>query len=133
MKQKYTLAAFILLPVLAVIARNKIISSIFAIAWILLIPVCTMYSINWYKAGGSHLSQLEWTILKIPIALFGMIATFLGAAIILWVFYGIFVEQQLNHTDNFVIFGGIGTGTTLIVFGVYLVRLAITKKFKNDL
>jgi hypothetical protein len=135
MKVKYTVAAFILLPVIAIMARNKIISSIFLVAWILLIPVCTLYIIDWYRASerNSNMSNLERNILRIPIVLFGAISTLLGTAILMWLFYGLFVEEQLRYAGLPTILGGFGGGTILVVLGVYLIRLALTKKFKNEI
>jgi hypothetical protein len=135
MKVKYTAAAFILFPVIAIIARNKIISSIFIVSWILLIPVCTLYLIDWYRASerNSIISEIERNILRIPIVLFGVISTIIGTAILMWLFYGLFVEEQLRYTGLPTILGGLGGGTILVVLGVYLIRLALTKKFKNDI
>ncbi|MFW2365076.1 MAG: hypothetical protein ACN4GW_01560 [Desulforhopalus sp.] len=135
MKVKYTIAAFTLLPIIAVIARNKVISSIFIVAWILVIPVCGFYILDWYRAADrdSDISELERNILRIPIALLGAISTIIGTAIFIWGFYDLFVEEHLQYTGLPTMIGGLGAGAIFIALGVYLIHLALTKTFKKDI
>ena len=102
-------------------------------SWIVLIPVCAYYIIDWYKASdrNSDLSEIEWNILRIPIALLGAISTIIGTAIFIWGFYDLFVEQHLRYTGLPTIIGGFGAGTILLALGVYLINLALTKKNKK--
>lgn len=106
----------------------------------LLVLSCSLLGINgWFGVGipvGLILSILYWfdlagelhsiaspsrslriigLLMGVPQALFGLLCSGIGLAIVGWVFYNTFVERQPQYTGGFLT---LGIGPALILFGV---------------
>jgi hypothetical protein len=64
-------------------------------------------------------------LMGVPQALFGLLCTAIGLAIVIWVLYNTFVERQPDYTGGFLT---LGIGPALILFGLGWLASA----FRND-
>lgn len=117
-------------------ANHNVVSPLLGISWVFIIlPACILYLIDWFRYNESQnkVSKIGKAILRFPIGVLGVFSILIGSAIIIWVLYNIFVERQNEYTGPSTILGGFGVGPSLVVFGFYLIRLAIRRyAFKGD-
>jgi hypothetical protein len=88
--------------------------------------------IEWGK-NRSTLSAMTRILLATPKALLGLVSILFGVAMIVWVFYNVFVERQPSYTgpDSVYSLSPFGIGPTLIFVGWYWLASAFKKNEKN--
>ncbi len=88
--------------------------------------------IEWGK-NRSPLNTMTRVLLATPKALLGLVSIFLGAGIVVWVFYNVFIERQPLYTgpDSIYSLASFGIGPALIFVGRYWFVSAIKKYERN--
>jgi hypothetical protein len=89
--------------------------------------------IEWEK-NGSSLSTVMKILLATPKALLGMVSVFFGGAIVVWVFYNVFIERQPQYTGPDMVYSlvSFGIGPALIFVGKNWIVSAFKKNETND-
>ena len=76
------------------------------------------------KENASLLVRTIGFIFGVPQALFGLISLGIGLAIVLWVLYNTFIEQQKEYSGGFLT---LGMSPLFIMFGLFLIKSAFNK------
>ena len=126
---RYRLALALLIgpPVLqAVFRSDETIASILVIFWIFVsVPIGILVTLDWfrYAAHSTRAARLFRHILRGPIFLLGAVAVVIGVSVLAWAAYNLLWERQPEFRWS----GqpALGTMVSLIVFGVYLMTLAV--------
>ncbi|HEX8834266.1 MAG TPA: hypothetical protein VF719_08695 [Abditibacteriaceae bacterium] len=127
----------IVVPPVAIVLNHDVISAVLMIVWTtLIIPLCILHAIDYLRASTfeDH-SLILRTLVKVPIALLGLLSFIMGAAIVVWCLYNICVQRLPGYTgpkdvvDLFL--GRFGIASILVSFGWYLIQLSIGREQRN--
>lgn len=125
-------------PALALILNHPIVSTVLAIAYILLlIPIGLLRMIDFYRAndGTTKISRIFNLIFRVPLALLGFICLAAGITLIGWVLYNVFVKRQKEYSGpSFILgLGSFGIGPALVLYGCCTLRSVLRRKGQSVL
>jgi cytosine/uracil/thiamine/allantoin permease len=131
------LILLIVLPPAAIALNHEVISFLLIMGWtIVVIPLCILQAIDFFRNGHSPRHVWVKNILRIPIALFGLLSFLSGLSIIAWCVYNIAVRRLPEYsgpTDTLGLWlSGFGVGPALTSFGWYLLRLSVSRVNKHQ-
>jgi hypothetical protein len=120
----------VLLPLLAIIWKHDTISSLLMITWmVLIVPLCILHAIDNLRSGQPR--QPEWLkkLVRVAVALFGLISLLMGLSIVGWCLYNVAVKRQPEYsgpdTPTELWLGGFGIAVPLMSCGAFLINLAM--------
>ena len=120
----------ILFPVFAFVLNHDFFSAVILIVWlVLLIPLDIVTVIDRYRTTDKDniLTKQGLLLTKVLILCLGLCSIIIGASIIVWVLYNIFIERLPEYSGPRTICGGFGIGPSLCAYGMYLLRLAFNR------
>lgn len=131
------LLLYVGLPVIAALIGNESVTVFTTIVYIfVLMPVGILQSIEFYRSndGTTLMSRVFNLLFRIPLALFGLLCVIVGAGIVCWVLYNIFVERQKEYTGPTIILGlaSFGVGVPLILYGWFTLWSAFRRKTAGE-
>ena len=131
----WRLSLFLLfaLPPAAIALNPHPIASVMIISWtMLVIPLCFMHMIDYLKNPQRKKRRPATELLvRTPIFCLGALSALFGVSIIAWCLYNVCIKLLPEYSgpkNSLELFlEGFGIGPTLVLFGLYLVRLALHK------
>lgn len=86
--------------------------------------------ISFFSTVSSPRKAFVWLIACLPVFTFGILGSVIGAGIILWVLYNVFVERQPEFIVPALV-GGFGMGPAILIFGLYFLESLWVRRKNN--
>lgn len=134
---RYLLTLLIVLPPAAIALNHEVVSALLMIGWtVIVIPLCILQAIDFFR--NNHSPRPVWVknIIRIPIALLGLLSLLSGVSIIAWCAYnlaGLRTPEFSGSIDTLrLLLCVFFVAPMLIGFGRYLLRLSLSRVDKPE-
>ena len=120
------------LPPLAIVLNHDVISFVLIIGWTFaIIPLLMLRAIDFFRSGEKSSPAWIKNVMRVPIALLGILSFSIGLAIVAWCLYNVVIQRMPEYSGPSDAVGlwlsGFGIAPVLLTFGWYLLRLSVRR------